>query len=92
MSAYETLQTEANPMNQPARTYSPFVSYFRVNAIRERNPELFRTKKAIYYFIDQHADELQACGAIIRLGKSHRAPVLVSEEVLLEKCKVWADR
>jgi hypothetical protein len=71
---------------------SPFQTYFRIGPLVERNPQLFRTDKAAYYFLEQHADELIRRGAIIRLGSSDRAPILVHEPTLLSVCRGWAQR
>ena len=82
-----------NDMDEaPLDGRSPFRRFFRVKTFHQRNREAFRSQKQIYHFLERHEEQLMACGAIIRLGKSSRAPILIDECALLERCKEWAER
>jgi hypothetical protein len=70
---------------------SPFEHYVRIPDLQGRNPGLFRTNSAAYYFIEKHSRELLESGALVRLGNGQRAPLLVNERVLLEQCRKWAE-
>lgn len=69
---------------------SPFVQFCHIRGLVERNPNLFRTQNAAYYFIERHYAELASEGALIRLGSGPRAPLLVHEDRLLAVCQAWA--
>lgn len=71
-------------------TASPFEAYVRVADLQRRNPTIFRSRSAAYFFLEKHASVLLEVGALVRLGRSKRAPVLVNERLLLEQCRRWA--